>query len=484
VTPVLLSDRPATYAVDRAADAPAAASDGASTLAEAQPHLREEDLAHLWEGQRFPPGALRTRDGRPLQVVYRGRRNGGPGPDFVDAIIADDRGRLLKGDVELHVRASAFWGHGHHRDSRYDNLVLHVVFDDDSGEDTLLACGRRAAVVALAPWVARRAGQLRLWLVQPSLWEEPCRQAVPRLGWPAVQETLARLGRMRFRQKQSRFALALRRDGANQVLYEGLLRALGYSRNQEAFGYLARLLPYERLRNVLSEDGGPLAAEALLLGSAGLLPSQRGLAAAADPYVEELERLWAVRPGSRVPAELWSLQGMRPENQPARRLAAACPLLLRWPSLLASLRELPDERSGGSPQRLIAAWRVAADGFWRSHHDLAGERTGRPTGALLGRGRALELLVNVILPFAAAWAEAHDLDGLLRRANAAFLRLPRPGSYGATRFLEAALRPPPGQRGHRNACYQQGLLYLHQRYCAEGECCICPLSEGTGPSEA
>lgn len=277
MTPVLLSDRPATYAARRDG-ALAANTVGATIVAPIplRPHLREEDLAHLWEGQRFPPGALRTRDGRALQVVYRGRRGGGSGPDFIDAIIADDRGRLLRGDVELHVRASAFCGHGHHRDSRYDNLILHVVFEDDTSEDTLLSCGRRTAVVALAPWVARRSGQLRLWLVQPSLWEEPCREAVPRLGWPQVHETLARLGQMRFRQKQSRFALALRRDGANQVLYEGLLRALGYSRNQEAFAYLARLHSYERLKQALDQDGGPALVEALLLEAPAFSPANAG----------------------------------------------------------------------------------------------------------------------------------------------------------------------------------------------------------------
>jgi hypothetical protein len=405
MTPVLLSDRPATYAARRDG-ALAANTVGATIVAPIplRPHLREEDLAHLWEGQRFPPGALRTRDGRALQVVYRGRRGGGSGPDFIDAIIADDRGRLLRGDVELHVRASAFCGHGHHRDSRYDNLILHVVFEDDTSEDTLLSCGRRTAVVALAPWVARRSGQLRLWLVQPSLWEEPCREAVPRLGWPQVHETLARLGQMRFRQKQSRFALALRRDGANQVLYEGLLRALGYSRNQEAFAYLARLLSYERLKQALDQDGGPVLVEALLLGSAGLLPSQRGLAPAPSfPHVEDLERRWAAHAGPLVPAELWSLHGIRPDNQPAKRLAAVVRLLRRWPSLLASLQELPAAEDGRSSRRFISLWQVSADGFWRSHHDLTGRPPTRPASALIGRGRALELLVNVVLPFAAAW---------------------------------------------------------------------------------
>ncbi|KKK91803.1 hypothetical protein LCGC14_2709260, partial [marine sediment metagenome] len=69
--------------------------------------LTERDIAHLWEGQRFPPQALTMVGGQPLQVIYRGLRGRGPGPDFRDAVIIAPWG-TLKGDVELHVRTSDF----------------------------------------------------------------------------------------------------------------------------------------------------------------------------------------------------------------------------------------------------------------------------------------------------------------------------------------------------------------------------------------
>jgi len=438
--------------------------------AAAEPRLREDDLVRLWEGQRFPREALKTRQGEALQVVHRGRRNLAAGPDFLDAIIADERGRLLKGDVELHVRSSAFVSHGHHLDARYDNLTLHVVFHDDTGKPTILRCGRSVAVVALAPWVARRAEQLRLWLAQPSSWSEPCRSAVACGGWPEVRQTLERLGEIRFRRKQARFTAALHREGANQALYEGILRTLGYSRNQEAFANLARLLPYERLRQALEKDGAA-AAEALLLGAAGLLPSQRRLST-ASPYVAALERHWPRHRLPQLPRDLWQRSGLRPENHPARRLAGFARLLSRWPSLVAGLRSL---EQGESLSPLLAAWQVPADGFWQSHHDLTGG--GRPPfGALIGRGRALEILINAVLPFAAAFGETRAVEGLSQRALDLFLRLPSPGSYGGTRYLESVLRPPRPERG-QGACRQQGRLYLYDRYCAAGECSICPLSD-------
>ena len=100
------------------------------------PAPSEAELVRLWEGQRFPPQALVSGDGAPLRVVFRGRPcSGGAGPDFRDAVIKL-RGRQVRGDVELHVLASGFRRHGHHRDHAYDNVILHVVFWDDDGEST------------------------------------------------------------------------------------------------------------------------------------------------------------------------------------------------------------------------------------------------------------------------------------------------------------------------------------------------------------
>ena len=102
----------------------------------ARTSLDERQLSLLWRGQRFPAAALVTRAGVPVQVIFQGRAGRGPGPDFRGALIAGPSGLPLRGDVELHVRASSFRAHGHDRDPAYANIILHVVFDDDDGADT------------------------------------------------------------------------------------------------------------------------------------------------------------------------------------------------------------------------------------------------------------------------------------------------------------------------------------------------------------
>ena len=120
----------------------------------------EAVLVRLWAGQRFPADALVTLAGAPVHVLHPGLRGRGAGPDFRHARIRIADGLVRIGDIELHVRATDFRAHGHHNDRRYDHVVLHVVFEDDIGADTLLSSGRRVPVVGLAPWARRRAEDL------------------------------------------------------------------------------------------------------------------------------------------------------------------------------------------------------------------------------------------------------------------------------------------------------------------------------------
>ena len=83
------------------------------------PHLTEAQLSTLWRGRRFPDGALVTRAGVPVNVIFQGRAGRGPGPDFRGAVIAGPSGATVRGDVELHVRSSHFRAHGHHADAAY-----------------------------------------------------------------------------------------------------------------------------------------------------------------------------------------------------------------------------------------------------------------------------------------------------------------------------------------------------------------------------
>ena len=404
----------------------------------AAPALREDELVRLWEGQRFPREALRTRQGEALQVVHRGRRNLGAGPDFLRRHHRRRARAAAKGRRRAARPRQRLRGHGHHLDPRYDNVVLHVVFHDDAGEPTLLRCGRRVAVVALAPWVARRAEQLRLWLAQPVLLDRalPERRRLRRLAGgrrdaqpPGSDAFPAEASALRGR------CVARAPTRPSTKAYCGPSATAATRRR---FARLAHLLPYERLRQAL-DRGGLVAAEALLLGSGGLLPGQRGLGGGVPLRAGTRKALGrgARRTALRA-ARVWATSAACDRTTTRRGgwpVWPACSIAGR--ALSPGLRSLEEADPDGPCRGSLAAWQVPADGFWQSHHDLDGRRAP-PFGALIGRGRALEVLVNAVLPFAAAFGETRGLDALSQRALALFLRLP------SRRLLRR--HPLPGER--------------------------------------
>jgi hypothetical protein len=410
----------------------------------------EAELVRLWEGQRFPSQALIGGDGSALRVMFRGRPcYGGAGPDFRDAVI-ELGGRQVRGDVELHVLASAFRRHNHHRDHAYDSVILHVVFWDDDGENTCLASGRRVPVVALGPWVARRAEELQAWLCRPALWQEPCSSARKRLGAEAVVAILDDAGDRRFQEKAAAFAVALAEEDGEEVLYRGILEALGYSQNRDPFRLLARALPWRQLRSSIRArppQERVLAAEGALLGRAGFLRPLAGDLGAVPPWASH-------RNGVESLALPWRLGGIRPENHPARRLAGAARLLVRYldEGLLTALLGKVGEASGEGPQALTTALRV--------------------DGGLIGPGRAHEIAVNVVLPFALAWAQARQDKALAQAALTRYQGYPNLSPYGIVKRLTAAL----GREVTAGARRQQGMLHLFNRYCRHGGCNRCPLA--------
>jgi hypothetical protein len=444
-----------------------AAAPGSARTCDAGETISETQLAWLWRGRRFPSGALVTRAGVPVTVIFQGRPGRGPGPDFRDAVIAGPSGVALRGDIELHVRASSFRAHGHADDPAYADVILHVVFEDDTGEDARLPGGRTAPVVALAPWVARRAGELRRWLEQPLLWREPCHDALQRLGEDGVARALEAEGDRRMEAKAARAAETVRAAGLEQALYEGLLEALGYGGNAAPMLSLARLVPWRALdaRRAAAADQRS-TAEALLLGGAGLLPSQRRHRGPLERHVGDLERIFAESGAPSLAPGAWKLWGVRPENAPARRIAAAAALLGALGRPSAALAVL----GARSAKDVVRPLTVSASGYWLTHHDPCAGPCRLPA-ALVGRSRALEIALNVVVPAALASGDT-DLEA---KARALYGRLPRPAAYGVTRFLENALASE-GVRVPLNARRAQGLLALHRDWCTQGGCGRCPLS--------
>jgi hypothetical protein len=253
------------------------------------------------------------------------------------------------------------------------------------------------------------------------------------------------------------------------------MRALGYAKNTKPFEELAGRMS---LNSIESREGLALK-QALLLGTAGLLPSQRWPGRfAREKEVRELERIWqsAGKKVETMRESDWNLSHIYPNNSPVRRIIAQSYLLERYSGrgLLAGILQLVKEAP--LPKRhhtLENDLTVAGDGHWRDHFDFGiGSKT--KISSLLGNSKAGEIAVNVILPFAFSWGELANEAKLTENAVGLYRNYPGLAENCITRHMAKQLCLE--ELFDFTACHQQGLIHIFRNYCREGRCSECPLA--------
>ncbi len=384
-------------------------------------------MSDIWAERAYAGRYLVDCCGRHVRVVFPGRRWGGPGPDFVGAVLSQPDGQLIRGDVEVHVRASSWAAHGHTADPAYRQVVLHVVQAADG-----LALDRRGThvpTVQLEP----RPGRLPMAISRRPE-RVPCvRQA------RAVRQIVEAAGLERFRARVARFEGDLSVVAPDQAVWRGVAEALGFRRNARPFGELAELVSWEQAAAVVAERG-PVGLAGLLLGTAGLL----GSATLPEAHAwRAMQRSLGARP--LLGARSWDRRQLRAAAAPEQRCRGLAELAAQWASDGPAEQVLKTVASAMGRRR-PDVWRLCHAPPW------------------IGQGRAQVIAVNVLVPFAAA-AGLADAESL-------FARLPGEPSNRVVRYMADQLGGP-GIR-FRGACQQQGLLELFKVTCAARVCERCP----------
>ena len=435
--------------------------------------ITEKQVLQIWQDSLQGRDDLLTEENESVRIIYPGRRNDDRGADFKDAVIATGCTQL-KGDIEIHVKASSWRAHGHHKDPSYNRVILHVVYRNDSEKETLLQNGARAPTLALHGYIKADDHPA----IPPVI---PCRNVIFHGNTGFIGGILDAAGEQRFLARAVLFKETIAQGGAGQALYQGIMTALGYSKNKRQMQELAGRMPLTKLETaavIEMPDNEYLAqCQSLLMGAAGLLPSQRGSSYPFDGYSDnwevELENIWA-KSGerSRISVADWRFFKVRPGNHPVRRLAAMSHLLLRYrkKGLLAGLEEkLTESGNGNTSRSLEQALMVAPDLYWGCYLDFRVPARGAAP-ALIGSGRAADMVINVLLPFAYA-------TGPVNRSKRALNIYRNYGAPEENALVEHMRRQLGASRAFNDgALRQQGLIHIYKTRCSEGRCGECPLN--------
>ncbi len=452
--------------------------------------LSELWLRQFWERRPEDCRDLLTASGEPVRIVSRGIPNYDSGPDFRGALIRIG-GILFRGDVELHVHAGDWVAHRHHRDARYNSVILHVACRAGS-IPAVTASGRELPLLLLpAPGQTTGPGAAFPLLPSPEPPDVSCRPPRSRHG-RAVVRRLSRLGMERMGRKVLRLGhrlsdllaeVAAGGEGAReasweQLLYEGILEGLGYSKNRAPFLRLARVLELAELRRIgLHDREGVLAA---LFGGAGLLPPVRFVEEAESRrYVRRLRRRWKeLQAGLRIPVmheTEWKFFRLRPANLPTARLASCAFLLPRLfdpggPGEILSLFCGSEDSCGARLLRLRERFLFRPDEFWARHLYFGAPQ--HPCGIALGRHRVDDIIVNTVLPWLLLYAGRFSRSDIEHNALLAYRTFGPLQRNRITWQVERSLTHFPLAA----ALLHQGALEWVGRFCRRHRCEVCPLA--------
>ena len=447
------------------------------STAREEPPVPESVVQCVWYDQLFAEEHLRTASGRGLKVLWPGWWNHGAGPDFKGAQIEFD-GQPVVGDVEIHLAHGDWKGHKHHLDARYDHVCLVVVLQPEAPTaPPITSQGDRIPTLLLPLFLEEDIRTLADALPiddYPALSRASagqCAALSERSGPAQIMGLLALAGEWRTLTRARALRERMERVGPDQAIYEAFLSACGFGPFKVSFRTIARQFPYERVRQLASQD--PLLSEAALLQIAALLPDALPAGTGAVPHFARLSALRRDKLAGlkRLPLT-WRGTGLRPINYPERRLAGAARFLRRTAAegLTNALESVwQQDLTPLGRRRVLEDFFPKAMGFWAAHCTWTGKRLKTPC-APLGPGRVRSIIGNVFVPAALALARQHKDRLREERVLEFFSVLPKEPDNRILKTMTPRLLGRT-ESPRLNFRAQQGLLQLYGDWCESNPSC-------------
>ena len=412
--------------------------------------MNEMLFQYLWKNSLFSPGNLRTTDGDEVTVIFPGRHNHHAGPDFLEAKLKIGS-TVWAGNVELHLRSSDWIKHNHTGNGHYQNIILHVVYEDDCAlpETNFPTLVMREH---LNDTIIDRYRQLM------SLPDAiPCASklhTIPDIVWNLwLERLLAERWEQRLEEWQSLWTQS--GNDWRTLLYYRLAANFGFHVNRDAFLELALSIPLNILvkhRNNLQQT------EALLFGQAGLLPTKK-----QDSYAKLLEEEYHfLRRKYQLTSLLphrWKFMRLRPPNFPTIRIAQFAMLVHKSLELFAQMMEIK------SVKDLEPLLHVHAGSYWDNHYRF-GEKVTEVQQKNLGRDAVYNIMINTVAPMQYLYARLQGKDSL-HENSLNLLQSLKPENNKVIREWKGLGMTV------KDAAQSQSLLQLFNQYCTAKDCLNC-----------
>ena len=415
--------------------------------------MNESFLQFIWKHQLLDASKLKTTDDQAISIINPGQQNTDAGPDFFNARIKIGI-TTWAGNVEIHQKASDWFKHKHQLNSAYDNVILHVVPDDDrptknsKGEPVPTSILMYPAylennyreLLKSKKWIACEGWFSQNDLIEMRLWSHAL----------MIERLQQKTGEIKQKLQQNK-------NDWNETFYEYLAKNFGFKINALPFEMLARAVPL----NILGKHKSDLfQLEALLFGSAGLLNEKQ----LGDNYFIALRKEYSflrhkykLKP---IESHLWKFLRLRPVNFPNIRIAQFARLVYQSTALFSKLIEY---EKLSDIEKLFS---VSASSYWNKHYRFNKPSVNRKKQ--LGNSAIQNIVANTIVPFLFVYGEEHNQHHLKDRALDFLEGIKAENNSIISNWKKMGVAP-------RSAFESQALIQLKNAYCKPKKCLNCHL---------
>jgi len=416
--------------------------------------VREDLLHFIWKYKKLQLEDLFTARREPIRIIFPGTHNHLSGPDFFNSKIEID-GQLWAGNVEIHLKSSDWFAHHHEQDSNYDNVILHVVWEDDG--NIFHRDGSTIPTLELKNYISKDLlnGYQRLFDQDKKSFIN-CENDIVGVDGFILENWKERLFFERLESK-SEFIFKLLKESQNdweQVLFKMLLKNFGLKINGQAFLSLATALDFTIVRK-LSADRKAL--ESVFFGMSHLLSGDT----VVDDYYVQLKREYDYQKnkfdlhdsGVQKP-EFFRL---RPPNFPTIRLSQLAGLYFEKQNLFSSLinaRQLSE---------IYEILNVSASEYWNEHFTFG--KTSKKSVKKLTKKLIDLLIINTLLPIKFSHAKY-----LGKEVNEEVLKIVSKIKIEDNSVISNFEKLNINLKGAKES---QAMLQLYNEYCIKNRCLQC-----------
>jgi len=413
--------------------------------------MQEEFLHYLWVNKKLPFTQLKTHLNENLEINHFGQYLQNAGPDIFNAQISINQQKWA-GNIEIHIKSSDWYLHNHEKDANYDNVILHVVWENDT--PIFRKDNSEIPTLELKKYVTLSEINKYKSLITSKSWIN-CENQITEIDGFIWSNWLESLFLNRLERKSEVIDKRLQETNYNweAVFFEMLAKNFGLNTNGDCFLQLAQSIPYSIIRK---ESFNPENLEALLFGKLNLLEENL-----EDEYYSKIKNHWKYLKLKYNLKEEFGLHPqffkLRPDNFPTIRLSQLVYLISNKQNLFSQLI------LANSYPEIKDLLKSETSEYWKSHYNFS--KTCKKKNKVLTSQFIDLLIINTIIPIKFSYEKnlgKLNFDELILLLEA----IPSEKNSILEKFSEFKIKSA-------NAFQSQSLLELKNEYCKINKCLKC-----------